>query len=62
MTFDEIFPALRQGAKVRRESWCEESYIYLAEDLLFRDEDGDRYFKMGGIDEDLLGFDWEVAE
>lgn len=62
MDFGEALQSMKDGAKVRRERWIEECFIYLANDNRLRDEEGDDYLKQQGITEDILANDWEEVE
>lgn len=62
MDFSEALKMMKDGAKVRREAWMEDCYIYLAADHRFRDEEGLDYLKQQGITEDILANDWEEVE
>lgn len=62
MDFGEALRLMKEGQKVRREDWVYVGYICIADDGLIRDDENDRYMKMGGLDDDLLAEDWEVAE
>ena len=62
MKFEEVLPALREGKKVRRKSWREDTYFY-------KNHLGDIIFKNGGEDTyyyDLTCLldsnDWEIVK
>ena len=59
MKFEEVFPALRNGKKIRRKEWSEEHFIY-REGLSVYNEDGVDYDFISS--DQLLCDDWEVIE
>ena len=57
MYFEEVLPALRQGAKIRLEHWAKGEYIFLKQHLL--DERGGEYWMTG---DEFFAQDWEIYD
>lgn len=62
MKFEEVLPALRNGKKIRRSFWREDTYFY-------KNDQGNFIFKNGGADEYyynltclLFSGDWEIVK
>lgn len=60
MNFGEALQLMKDGSKVRREEWIEDTYIFIYDGDI-RDEEGFNYIKQG-ITEDILANDWEEVE
>lgn len=58
MRFEEVFPALRKGKKIRRAFWWKGHYFELKSDGI-ANQDG-KNFTFGK--DDLMGDDWEIIE
>lgn len=59
MDFSEALLLMKQGKGVRRECWIDDTFIRIADDDRFRDEEGFDYIKQQCITEDILADDWE---
>lgn len=62
MDFSEALQLMKQGKRVRRECWIDDTFIRIADDDRFRDEEDFDFIKQQGITEDILANDWEVYE
>ena len=59
MKFEEVFPAFKEGKKIRRKVWFEKQFIYREGLSVYREDGG--YYHVMSCDQ-LLRDDWEIIE
>ena len=62
MRFEEVLPALREGKKIRKRSWCKDTYIYINYCGRIVTQSGSHYdIILNGL-YDLKHDGWEIFE
>ena len=62
MKFEEVLPALRAGKKIRRNSWCKDTYIYINSYGNFETKRGGHFEIILGSLYDLEKNNWEIVK
>lgn len=61
MKLEEVLPALREGKKIRRRTWCKDTYIYINSYGNFETQSG-RPFEIILDGYDLRHNNWEIVK
>ena len=62
MKFEEVLPALKAGKKIRRRTWCKDTYIYINSYGKFETQSGRHYdIIINGL-YDLKHDGWEIVK
>ena len=62
MKFEEVIPALKAGKKIRRNSWCKDTYIYINSYGKFETQSGRPFEIILDCLYDLEKDNWEIVK